>query len=97
MATKVDISRYVSKHSGNKVGVVSTVLDGLLDAIKDELLRGSSITFQGFGTFTLIERKAKVGQNMKKGGSVIIPTYTTVKFKPLGEFSDKLKTTKVRK
>lgn len=95
MASKSEIVRLVSKKSKTNVEVTRGIVEGMLSVMKDELLSGREVTFRGFGVFSLVERKAKVGQNMFLGESIVIPAYTTIKFKPLGDFGNSLKEVKV--
>lgn len=64
------------------------------DAISGELGGGGSVTLIGFGTFSVYERKERMGKNPRSGASIKIPAKKVAKFKPgkaLTELVDKPK------
>jgi DNA-binding protein HU-beta len=62
-------------------------LTALLDTIKEALKNGEKITLIDFGSFSVVERKVRMGRNPKTGEPIEIPASRSVKFKP----SEKLK------
>lgn len=40
------------------------------------------VTVQGFGSFTLVTKKARTARNPATGAAVEVPVKTTLKFKP---------------
>ncbi len=59
-----------------------------IDAIKKELADGGSVTLIGFGTFSVIQRAARMGKNPQTGESIQIPEKKVAKFKPGKELSE---------
>ena len=57
-------------------------LGALTSAISDGLKKGERISFPGFGTFSITERKARTGRNPRTGETITIPAKKVVKFKP---------------
>ena len=57
-------------------------LDGLLEAIQNGLKDGGKVVFVGFGTFSVVERKARTGRNPRTGEVIQIPESKAVKFTP---------------
>ena len=51
-------------------------------AISSELSGGGSVTLIGFGTFSIMNRKARSGKNPRTGASIKIPAKKVPKFKP---------------
>ena len=51
-------------------------------AISSELSGGGSVTLIGFGTFSIMSRKARSGKNPRTGASIKIPAKKVPKFKP---------------
>lgn len=43
---------------------------------------GDEVALRGFGTFRVVERKARRGRNPKTGAEIDIPASTTIRFKP---------------
>lgn len=56
-------------------------LANLINTIESTLKTGSSVTLRGFGTFKVVERKAKTGRNPKTGETISIPARKAVTFK----------------
>jgi len=69
----------------DKVGItkreVGNVIDATTEAIGKALSRGEKITLVSFGTFQLIERKARRGRNPQTGEIIQIPAKRAVKFR----------------
>lgn len=59
----------------------SQVLDLLLDAIKEALIAGDSVTLRDFGTFLPRDKAARTGRNPHTGDPVAIPARTVAAFR----------------
>jgi len=57
-------------------------LKATLNAISKELKKGGSVTLIGFGTFSVMKRKARKGKNPRTGEAIKIPARKVPKFKP---------------
>ena len=57
---------------------VNTILDTMIDA----LAHGQRIEIRGFGSFSLHQRKARLGRNPKTGEQVPLPARRVPHFKP---------------
>jgi len=57
-------------------------VDALISAITDCLDREEKVTLVGFGTFQVMERKARKGVNPQTRGTIQIPAKKVPKFKP---------------
>ncbi|NIN01421.1 MAG: HU family DNA-binding protein [candidate division Zixibacteria bacterium] len=58
-------------------------IESLTETITKELKKGGKITLPGFGTFSVVSRKARKGKNNPGTGEEIrIPATRTPKFKP---------------
>lgn len=79
---KKDIIKRLSSKTGMSTYEATTAVDAVLDILADAFRNGENIELRNFGTFKIIERKAKTGQNIKKKVAVIIPAHRTVKFEP---------------
>jgi DNA-binding protein HU-beta len=53
-----------------------------IDAISKELKKGGSVTLIGFGTFSVMKRKARKGKNPRTGEVIKIAAKKVPKFKP---------------
>ena len=69
----------------DKVGITQknarNVVDAVTDAIKKALSKGEKVTLVDFGTFQVLNRKARRGRNPQTGERIQIPTKKVPKFK----------------
>ena len=60
-----------------KVGIrkkdVQNVIDAFIEKVKDALSKGEKVTLVGFGTFQVMERKARKGVNPQTRKAIQIP------------------------
>jgi len=75
----------VEKVAG-KVGLIKkkagNIVDAITSAITDSLARNEKVTLVGFGTFQVMERKARKGVNPQTGKIIQIPAKKAPKFVP---------------
>lgn len=64
-------------------------VDAVFKAIEDALATGESVRTM-FGTFSVAEREARKGRNLRTGETIDIPASKTVKFKPSKAVKDRL-------
>ena len=73
------------KAASNKAGLTQkdtgTALEAILGTIQDELANGGSVSFIGFGNWSVSERKAREGINPSTGAKIQIAEPTVAKFK----------------
>ncbi len=77
MALKAGLTKIQAKNA----------LEALMDTSKETLKKGEKIALIGFGTFSVLERKARTGHNPRTGKSIKIPAKKIVKFKPGAAFA----------
>jgi DNA-binding protein HU-beta len=56
--------------------------EGLFKILSDTLKHGDSVAISGFGSFKVVERKARKGRNPRTGEEIRIPARKAVKFTP---------------
>jgi DNA-binding protein HU-beta len=56
--------------------------DGLFAILAETLKKGDAIAISGFGSFKVVERKARKGRNPRTGEEINIPASRAVKFTP---------------
>ncbi len=66
----------------------SDALNTVLSTVSDTLKDGKKVTLVGFGTFSVNERKARVGRNPQTGAEIQIAAKNVVKFKPGKELAE---------
>ena len=57
------------------------IVNGLFDDIVAALKNGDKVNISGFGTFSISERKARMGRNPKTGETIQIASSRAAKFK----------------
>jgi len=65
-------------------------MTAFLDSVKEGLKNGEKITIIGFGSFSVVERKARMGRNPQTGQEIEIPATKTVKFKPAEKLKEEV-------
>lgn len=60
----------------------SKALGSLMGAVNDSLKKGDRVTFPGFGSFSVTDRRARQGRNPRTGEAINIKAKKVVKFKP---------------
>ena len=69
----------------SSLNITAKVADRCVDTILDEIVNALSneedVHLQGFGTFSVIQQKARVGRNMDTMEEVTIPATKIVSFK----------------
>ncbi len=66
-------------------------IDAMTSVIADALSREEKVTLVGFGTFQVVERKARRGRNPRTGETIQIPAKKVPRFKPGKNLRKKVK------
>lgn len=84
--TKVEIVSKITERTGIEKVAVTAIVEEIMESIKANMTEGENVYLRGFGTFHIIERKEKLGRNIAKNTSVVIPAHKIPKFKPSKDF-----------
>ncbi len=57
-------------------------VNAFLGTVKDALSKGETVSFVGFGSFTVVERSARKGKNPRTGETIDIPAKKVPAFRP---------------
>lgn len=79
---KTDLINAVASDTGMTKVDAEKAIKSTIDAVTNELASGGNVTLIGFGTFSVIERAARMGKNPQTGESIKIPAKKVAKFKP---------------
>lgn len=77
-AALVDAIAKKSKISKKASGIA---LNTFIDAITAALKKGDKVTLVGFGTFSVVKRKARLAKNPRTGATIKVPAKKAPKFK----------------
>jgi len=89
--TKADIINEISEKTGIEKLVVQTAVEAFMKSVRNNMADGKNIYLRGFGTFLVKKRAEKIGRNISKNTSVVIPAHFIPSFKPSKNFSDRVK------
>ena len=89
--TKAEIVSQITEKTGIEKVAVTAIVEEIMESIKSNMAKGENIYLRGFGTFGVIERKEKLGRNISKNTTVVIPAHKIPKFKPSKEFLKMIK------
>jgi DNA-binding protein HU-beta len=79
--TKADLVNAMAEKAGLSKADTEKAIKAFTDVITDALKAGDKVALVGFGTFSVGERAARVGQNPQTGEKMDIPAAKVPKFK----------------
>jgi len=88
---KAELIEEVAGQTGLTKRAGREAVDTATSVITDALARRDKVTLVGFGTFQVMERKARKGRNPQTGEEIQIPGKKVAKFKPGRALREKVK------
>ncbi len=85
---KTDIISLVSEDTGLSKVKAEEAVDAIIDAVRETLVEGESVTLRRFGSFSVREKNARVGRNPRTGLEAPITARRVVSFKAGRNFRD---------
>ena len=79
---KAELVEEVVNETGLTRRTAREAVNTITSVITDALARGEKVTLVGFGTFKVMERKARTGRNPQTGQTIQIPAKKAPKFIP---------------
>jgi DNA-binding protein HU-beta len=89
--TKAELIGFIADEAGITKAAGALALDAYITAVAKELKKNGKLGLVGFGTFSLVKRKAREGRNPQTGKAIKIPAKKVVKFKAGKALSGKVK------
>jgi DNA-binding protein HU-beta len=89
--TKAEIVARINEKTGIEKAYALMMIESIMEIIKERLTNGESVYLRHFGTFHVITRREKLGRNISKGTSVVIPEHKIPHFKPSKTFMNMIK------
>ncbi len=89
--TKAELIEVMANEAGISKVAAGAALDAYVTAVTKELKKTGKLGLVGFGTFSVIKRKAREGRNPQTGKTIKIPAKKVVKFKAGKTLADKVK------
>jgi len=78
---KAELVEKIANQTGLTKRTSREAVDAIISAITDSLAREERVTLVGFGTYQVMERKARRGRNPQTGEEIQIPAKKVPKFK----------------
>lgn len=71
--TKDQMIAIMAESSGITRKQATQALEAFMDNVTNSLKKGTKVSFSGFGTFAISNRKARTGRNPQTGATIDIP------------------------
>ena len=88
--TKAELIAGISKQTGLTKADAERALNAFLDLGKMAITKEGRLPLAGFGTFVVVDRKARTGRNPQTGSAIQIKASKVVRFRPGKELKDSL-------
>ncbi|RPH80568.1 MAG: integration host factor subunit alpha [Nitrospiraceae bacterium] len=79
---KREIARHIHQQAGISEREAAKVLECVLELLKTTLQNGEPIAIQGFGKFTVRDKRSRPGRNLQTGEALMISARRVVTFHP---------------
>ncbi|MDI6741512.1 MAG: HU family DNA-binding protein [Smithella sp.] len=89
--TKAELIGVIAKAADITKDKAAKSLNAYETAVAKELKKSGKLVLVGFGTFSVVKRKAREGRNPQTGKAIKIPAKKVVKFKAGKDLAGKVK------
>jgi len=89
--TKAELIGVIAEEAGITKAASAKALEAYTTAVAKELKKSGRLGLVGFGTFSVLKRKAREGRNPQTGKTIKIAAKKVIKFKAGKALSDKVK------
>ena len=88
--TRKDLSNKIYKNVGFSKNLSLKIVDDFFESIILDIIKSNKIKISSFGTFSILNKKERMGRNPKTGVQARIFSRKVVKFKPSLSFKKKI-------
>ena len=88
--TRKDLSNKIHKNVGFSKNLSLKIVDDFFESIILEIIKSNKIKISSFGTFSILNKKERMGRNPKTGVQAKIFSRKVVKFRPSLSFKKKI-------
>jgi len=89
--TKAEIVSEIAAKSGIEKSEIQKIVEEFMNVVKDNMAKGENVYLRGFGSFIVKRRAEKIGRNISKKTSVVVPAHNIPSFKPAKPFVEDVK------
>ena len=86
--TKQDLVDAVAEKAGINKRQASCAVESVIESISKALKKGGRVTLVGFGNFSVVKKKARIGRNPQTGKAIQIPARKAPKFSASKQLKD---------
>lgn len=94
---KTELVNAMAEKTGMTKVAAKAAMNACFDTIAEQLNKGQKVSLIGFGTFSVVDRKARTAKNPQTGAIVKVPAKKVAKFKAGNNLIVAKKTTKKKK
>jgi len=82
--TRNDLAKELTENerTGLQLSAATNAVNDMIASLTCAFMRGDTVVFRGFGTFKVVQRKAKKARIINTGETIDVPATYTVKFVP---------------
>lgn len=95
--TRADLSEAIYREIGLSRIECAALVESILGHIETALLRGETVKLSGFGTFSVRDKRERMGRNPKTGREVAITSRRVLVFKPSNLLKQRVNSALTRK
>ena len=78
---KTELTNAIAAKTGMTKVAAKQAMTACFDSIQEQLKKGEKVTLIGFGTFSVVKRKARTAKNPRTGKPVKVAAKKVAKFK----------------
>ena len=90
--TRKDLSNKIYQNLGFSKNLSSKIVDNFFEALISGIIKSNKIKISSFGTFSVLNKKERIGRNPKTKVEAKITSRRVVKFKPSLIFKKRINT-----
>ncbi len=89
--TKAELITAIANDAGITKVAATKALESYMGTVTKELKKNGKFGLVGFGSFSVVKRKARMGRNPQTGEEIKIKARKVIKFKPGMALTEKVK------
>ncbi|MCQ2298692.1 MAG: integration host factor subunit beta [Bacteroidales bacterium] len=89
--TKAEIVSEIANKTGIEKIAIQAIVEEFMNVVKENMANGENVYLRGFGSFIVKKRAEKIGRNISKNTSVVVPEHYIPAFKPAKPFVEDVK------
>ena len=95
--TRADLTEAIYREIGLSRTESAVLVESILDHIVNALVKGESVKLSGFGTFSVRDKRERMGRNPKTGREVPITKRRVLVFKPSNVLKERVNSSLTQK